>query len=62
MNHEIQQLIELVKTNKSVPVQTVVENFFADIVWSPLKDEYDRMTTAEKRFLIAKLTTERKTK
>jgi hypothetical protein len=60
MNHEIQQLIELVKTNKSIPVQTVVENFFADIGWSLLKDEYDRMTPAEKRFLIAKLTTERK--
>jgi hypothetical protein len=60
MNHEIEQLIELVKTQKSTPVQTVVDNFFADITWSPLKDEYDRMTDVEKRFLIAKLTTERK--
>jgi len=60
MNHEIQQLIELVKTNKSKPVQEVVENFFQSIVWSPLKAEYDRMNDVERRFLIAKLTTERK--
>ena len=60
MNHEIQELITLVKTNKSKSVQSVVDSFFADIHWSPLKDEYDRMTPAEKRFLIAKLTTERK--
>jgi hypothetical protein len=60
MNHEIQQLIEQVKTNVSKPVQEVVDDFFGQIVWSPLKDEYSRMTKAEKRFLIAKLTTERK--
>jgi hypothetical protein len=60
MNHEIQELITLVKTNKSKSVQEVVDSFFAEIIWSPLKDEYDRMNDVEKQFLIAKLTTERK--
>jgi hypothetical protein len=59
MNHEIQQLIELVKSS-SKPVQEVVENFFQDIEWSLLKDEWLRMNATERRFLIAKLTTERK--
>lgn len=59
MNHEIQELIEMVKKS-SKPVQAVVDDFFANIEWSLLKDEYDRMNDVEKRFLIAKLTTERK--
>jgi hypothetical protein len=60
MNHEIQELITLVKTNKSKSVQECVDSFFANIEWSLLKDEYNRMTDVEKRFLIAKLQTERK--
>lgn len=59
MNHEIQQLIELVRSS-SKPVQEVVDNFFQDIEWSLLKDEYSRMNAVERQFLIAKLTTERK--
>lgn len=60
MNNEIQQLITLVKTDVSKSVQECVDCFFASIVWSPLKDEYNRMTTVEKQFLITKLTAERK--
>jgi hypothetical protein len=59
MNDEILELIELVKQS-SKPVQEVVDSYFDSIVWSMLKDEYSRMNTVEKRFLIAKLTTERK--
>ncbi len=59
MNHEIQELIDLVKTTTE-PVQTVVERFFSEIEWSLLKDEWNRMNKTERRFLIAKLSTERK--
>ena len=59
MNHEIVELIALVKQS-SKPVQEVVDDFFRNIEWSLLKDEYSRMNDVEKRFLIAKLTTERK--
>jgi len=59
MNHEIQQLIELVK-NSTEPVQTVVDSYFSAISWSLLKQEYDSFSAAEKAFLIAKLSTERK--
>jgi hypothetical protein len=59
MNHEIQELINEVKKS-SKPVQEVVDAFFANIGWSQLKDEYNQMNDAQKRFLIAKLNTERK--
>ncbi len=61
MNDEIQELIKAVKTS-SKPVQEVVDNFFAQIGWSLLKAEYEKMNATERAFLIAKLTTERKTK
>jgi hypothetical protein len=61
MNHEILELINLVKTTTK-PVQEVVDEYFNGIEWSMLKDEFSKMTKAEKRFLIAKLTSERKVK
>lgn len=60
MNAEIQELIRLVKTQQSKSVQTVLDEYFASVTWSLLKDEYERMTKAEKRLLIAKLNSERK--
>lgn len=61
MNHEILELIKAVKTS-SKPVQEVIDSFFDGVDWSPLLDEYRKMSAAEKRLLIAKLTTERKSK
>lgn len=60
MNAEIKHLIELVKANESKTVQMIVDEYFASITWSLLKAEYERMSAPEKRFLIAKLNTERK--
>jgi hypothetical protein len=59
MSEEIKELIKAVKQSSN-PVQEVIDNFFKDVTWSPLLDEIRRMSAAEKRLLIAKLTTERK--
>jgi hypothetical protein len=62
MTTELKQLISTVKTFNKVPVQEVVDSYFADIVWSPLKDEWNRMNATERQMLIAKLNHERKSK
>ena len=59
VNAELLELIELVKTSPK-PVQEVVEDYFSEIVFSVLKQEWLQMQPAERQMLIAKLTHERK--
>lgn len=58
MNHEIAELIAIIKASQE-PVQSVLDRYMDSIEFSALKAEYVRMSATEKRFLIAKLTTER---
>ncbi len=59
MNHELNELINRIKTSNK-PVQEVVDEFFQEIVWSALKAEFERLTDEEKLSLITKLGKERK--
>jgi hypothetical protein len=54
MHSEMKQIIELVKATTD-PVKTVVEKYFASVTWTTLKDEYSRMSKAEKAHLHEKL-------
>jgi hypothetical protein len=60
MNADMKELIDAVKQS-SKPVEEVVDTFFANIGWSLLKQEYDSMTSVQRRLLISTLTTERNT-
>ena len=59
MNNELKHLIQLVKTS-SEPVQSVVDAYFKEVIWSSLKAEWNQMSRNQKAHLINKLTKERK--
>jgi hypothetical protein len=57
--NELQALIKFVK-GSTKPVQEAVDEFFSYIVWSPLKDEFDRMNRRQKLAFFNNLKGERK--
>jgi hypothetical protein len=46
----------------SKPIPEVIDTFFEGVSWSPLLEEWNRFSAAEKRLLVAKLECERKRK
>lgn len=55
---ELNHIIELVKASTDA-VETIVETYFASVNWTMLKDEYQRMSKAQKAKFLKKLDNER---
>lgn len=61
MNEEMKILIELVR-NSVRPVQEIVDQYFEQVVFSNLKQEWMTMSKKQKTLVVKKLATERKVK
>lgn len=57
--NELKYIIDRVKASTK-PVQEVLDQYFKDVTWSLVKDEYNKMTKAQKKAFVAMLETERK--
>lgn len=56
--NELKHLITLVK-NSTQPVEKVVQAYFAETVWSLLKEEFTHLSDSEKKALYRMLNQER---
>lgn len=55
---ELNHIKSLVKASNK-PVQEIIDNYFAAVKWTMLKDEYAKLTPAQKEKFLKKLENER---